>query len=558
MKNHFHNLTAVKLTIIVFFILIAHADSYSQLPNQNTYLLRNLDVAGRSYAACWGYSAPDGREYAILGCNNGTAFIDITDSANITEVDFQSGVSSSWREMKTYSHYAYIVSEGSNSFLQIVDLQYLPDSVHFVKNWNYTGYTKTHSISQEGHFLYLNGGNATSGGTSSGGVAVVDLTDPENPVKRGSWSTRYVHDCRVLNDTIWAANISNQRVTVINATNKDALVEIVNWQNLPNPSPHNCAITKDRKYILVTDENNGPGKLKTWNIEDLGNITLVNTWQPTGITTSIVHNVEIYGDYAVVAHYTSGIRIIDISNPASPQEAAWYDTRPSDNNNSYNGCWGVYKFPSGKIIGSDISNGLFVIKTTFSMADYSFKLNLTAYSEGLYDQALNGLTRRDTVTAYLRQSNSPYSIVDSAKEAIDSVNLKGQFTFKNAPTGNYYVVVKHFNSIETWSKAGGESYQANAGVYDYNFSTAASQAYGNNLVLEGTKYCMYSGDVDRNGFIDLSDIVLIFNASAVFKEGLRIPEDLNGDNIADLSDLTICFNNSANFIGVISPVTFVE
>ncbi|MEO8665525.1 MAG: choice-of-anchor B family protein [Ignavibacteria bacterium] len=357
--------TRFLFTIILFLLCINI--TLAQLADHNTYLLKNLDVAGRSYSACWGYEAPDGREYALLGFNGGTAFIDITDSADIREVDVLTGLSSSWREMKTYSHYAYIVSEATNSRLQIVDLQYLPDSIHLVTTWSYAGYDHTHSISQSGHYLYLNGGNVTTGGTSNGGVAVLDLTDPENPVKKGQWSTRYVHDCRVREDTIWAANISNQKVTIINALNKDNLEEVTNFNNLPNPSPHNCAITTDRNYLLVTDENTSPGKLKVWNIQDLTNITFVTDWQPTGITTTIVHNVEIYGNYAIIAHYASGIRIVDISNPAVPVEVAWYDTRPTSNANGYNGCWGVYKFPSGKIIGSDISNGLFVIKTTFML-----------------------------------------------------------------------------------------------------------------------------------------------------------------------------------------------
>ena len=81
--------------------------------------------------------------------------------------------------MKTYSHYAYIVSEAAGSSLQIIDLQYLPDSAHLVKTWSYPGFTKTHSISQSGHFLYLNGGNASS----NGGIAIIDVIDPENPGK---------------------------------------------------------------------------------------------------------------------------------------------------------------------------------------------------------------------------------------------------------------------------------------------------------------------------------------------------------------------------------------
>lgn len=355
---------------IVFLTIINFNTSFSQLPNQNMRLLRNLNehYTATLYSAVWGYAAPDGREYAILGCPTGTSFVDVTDTTNIHEADFLTGVTSAWREMKTYSHYAYIVSEGTNSRLQIVDLQYLPDSVHLVKVWNYTGYTNTHSISQAGHYLYLNGGNSAA----NGGVTAVDVIDPENPVKMGQWTTLYVHDCRVINDTIYAANINNGKVSIINATNKASLTSITSFTNLTGSGPHNTALTTDRKRLFVTDEiGTAPYRLKVWNIEDLSAITFVSYWQPTGITTSIVHNIETYGNYAVIAHYTAGVRVLNISNPDAPSEVAWYDTYPSNNGESYNGCWGVYMLPSGKIVASDRQTGLYVLKTNFTMTGVS-------------------------------------------------------------------------------------------------------------------------------------------------------------------------------------------
>ena len=348
-------------------------NSYSQLPNQNITLLRNLNQHSGAtlYSAIWGYKAPDNREYALLGCGTGTAFIDVTDTANIHEVDYLTGVTSAWREMKTYSHYAYIVSEGTNSKLQIVDLQYLPDSVHLVKVWNYTGYTNTHSISQEGHYIYLNGGNSAA----NGGLTVLDVSDPENPVKKGQWTTLYVHDCRVKNDTIYAANINNGKVSIINATNKDVLTTITSFTNLVGSGPHNTALSSDRKRLFVTDEiGTAPYRLKVWNIESMSAITYVTAWQPTGITTSIVHNIETYGNYAVIAHYSAGIRVLNISNPDIPTEVAWYDTYPSNNAENYNGCWGVYMFPSGTIIASDRQTGFYAVKTNFPMTIFRFSL----------------------------------------------------------------------------------------------------------------------------------------------------------------------------------------
>lgn len=346
------------IILTVFILLIKESDLKAQLPNHNTYLLAQINNYP-GYSGLWGYVAPDSSEYALLGCFNGTSFVNITDSTNIHEVDFIPGVNSGWREIKTYSHYAYVVSEGTNSRLQIIDLQYLPDSVSLITSWNYSGFTQAHNISRSGPYLYISGGNASP----NGGVQIIDITDPVNPVRRGNNTVRYVHDCRVSNDTIWGTNINNQKISIMNGVNMDNVTEIRNFNTLQS-MPHNLTFSPDKKYIYVTYENESPGMLDIWNVEDLENITYIRSWQPTGIETAITHNVEVFGNYAIVAHYTAGIRILDLTNPSNPLEVAWYDTRPQDNSTNFLGCWAVYKFPSGKIIGSDITNGLFVIKTT--------------------------------------------------------------------------------------------------------------------------------------------------------------------------------------------------
>jgi choice-of-anchor B domain-containing protein len=363
------------LFLLTSFSTFNNNDIYSQLANQNMTLLANRNqhppTGGSQYSAVWGYRAPNGREYAILGCATGTAFVDITDTTNIVECDFVTGPSSSWREMKVFSNYCYVVSEANNSRIQIINMQYLPDSVSLVATSNMPNHSTSHTISQEGPYLYLNGCNSTFGN----GTVVVDITNPIAPVKRGGWNVEYIHDCRVLRDTIWGANIydvsggGTGSIYVISAVNKDNLVLINSWVNNPIPGPHNIAITGDRKFALVTDEipTPAPRLLKIWNIENLSNVTQVATWQPTGIPTnpgSVVHNVEIYGNYALIAHYSAGVRLVNITNPATPIEVAWYDTYPSNNSQNYNGCWGVFMFPSGKIVASDRSTGLYVLRTT--------------------------------------------------------------------------------------------------------------------------------------------------------------------------------------------------
>lgn len=359
------NIRKYFLSLILIFILSQNI--FSQSASQNMQLLANLNQhpEGGLYSAIWGYTAPNNREYAILGCWNGSQFVDITDSSNIHEVYFLPGLGSCCREMKTFSHYAYIVGDGVPSGLQVADLQYLPDSVHLVNTFFMNGFTKGHTIQQEGPYLYINGGDYASFGTF-----VLDLTsDPVHPVKRGEWEFQVVHDCRVINDTIWACNIYNPpgTISVIDARNKDSLKTITQWENLPQPGPHNIAISNDRGYAFVADEIAGnPRLLKIWDIHNLSNVIKIAEWQPTSITTSIIHNVELFGNYLFAAHYTAGLRVINVSNPAAPVESAWYDTYPPDNGFTYDGCWGVYVFPnSHKIIASDRETGLYVLKTTF-------------------------------------------------------------------------------------------------------------------------------------------------------------------------------------------------
>jgi hypothetical protein len=87
---------------------------------------------------------------------------------------------------------------------------------------------------------------------------------------------------------------------------------------------------------------------------------------------------------------------------------------------------------------------------------------------------------------------------------------------------------------------------------NYDFTSSQSQAYGNNLKLRGSKYCIFSGECFRDGIIDLSDLILIGNDASAFTIGYVLT-DLDGNNSVSLSDLLIAYNNSVNFTEVIAP-----
>jgi hypothetical protein len=175
---------------------------------------------------------------------------------------------------------------------------------------------------------------------------------------------------------------------------------------------------------------------------------------------------------------------------------------------------------------------------------------ITTLMQGFYDNVTNKLSMSDTVRAYLRNSFAPYSVVDSSIGIIDSLTFKSSFMFPNAADGNYYIQLKHRNSLETWSKFG-VNYMMDT-TLNYDFTFAATQSYGNNTILKGSKYCMYSGDVTQDGYIDLADVVNIYNNATAFANGYVVT-DVNGDLITDLADVLIGYNNAIAFVSAKYP-----
>jgi len=171
--------------------------------------------------------------------------------------------------------------------------------------------------------------------------------------------------------------------------------------------------------------------------------------------------------------------------------------------------------------------------------------------QGLFNLSNSSLNKSDTVTAYLINTSSPFTVIDSSKAVLDSSSFQASFEFSNAESGIYYLKIKHRNSIETWSKEGGESFNRYGKNY-FDFTTSGTQAYGSNMIQINGKWCIYSGDVNQGGNIDLTDVVAINNDATVFSSGYLVT-DLNGDYITDLTDLLMGFNNSSMFIAKITP-----
>lgn len=360
----------MKLVLSIILVVIAIvvpgvSTTFSQEIGNVQFLGQFVPPIGGSYVAgCWGWTdTTTGREYALLGSYGGTSIVEITDPGAMVERDFIPGASSTWHEIQTYGKYAYVVSEGGFG-TQIIDLSYLPDSAHLVKNFIYTSSGRStqwaHSIHIMDGYMYLNG----CSNWSPGGIVIFSLADPINPLFRSAYTRNYIHDSYAHGDTLYGAAINGQGIDIIDISVKTSPVYRRSI-TYPGAGTHNIATTVDGKYVLSTDEIGSTAKtLKIWDMQVAPPTPMVAEY--VGSPTAIVHNVFVKGNLAIMSYYTAGIRVVDITDPTTPVEVGGYDTYPGDPS-AYDGAWSVYPyFPSGKIIIGDMSSGLYVVEANLN------------------------------------------------------------------------------------------------------------------------------------------------------------------------------------------------
>ncbi len=181
----------------------------------------------------------------------------------------------------------------------------------------------------------------------------------------------------------------------------------------------------------------------------------------------------------------------------------------------------------------------------------NLSVHLTIAPEGLYIPANNNLKMSDTIHVYLRRNFMPFEIVDSGTTVIGTSSMLANLNFYNLTNGTYYLQIRHRNSIETWSRNGGENLIF-GGILDYNMTSSAGMAYGNNLKQVGNRFCIHGGDVNQDGIADGTDLSQADNDAANFALGY-IPTDVNGDFIVDAGDLALIDNNAFNGVISITP-----
>ncbi|MEL7020008.1 MAG: choice-of-anchor B family protein [Bacteroidota bacterium] len=355
--------------ILLGLCLLLTTQAFAQL---NTTLIGNFQY-DQQVSDVWGYVAPDGTEYALVGLQNGVSVVSLADPANPVESGQLSGAASNWRDLKTYGEYAYVTNETAGGLL-VVDLTQLPDTVT-ATNWtpsiteglNAPRLSTCHNIYiDENGVAYLAGCNL-----NGGGMIFVDVaTTPGSPKLIDVGDARYSHDVFVRDNVMYSSDINDGFFSITDVSDKEDVV-LMATQTTPFAFTHNSWLSDDSQILFTTDER-GDAPIGSYDISDLSNIQLLDEFRPSATINKgvIPHNVHVLDDYLIISHYTDGCVIVDAARPDNLVEVGNFDTF-SGPDGGFGGSWGAYPFlPSGRVLVSDQSSGLFILEANYQRAAY--------------------------------------------------------------------------------------------------------------------------------------------------------------------------------------------
>jgi len=350
----------------------------------------------------WGwYDEQADREYAIIGREDGTAFVDVTNPTHpvyLGNLPPSAGLPQFWRDIKVYNDHAFIVADRQpGSGMQVFDLRQLrsvgASPVEFQSSAVYHGFSHAHNIAinEESGYAYVVGYSITAQSAECGkGLHIVDISNMLSPTYAGCFryygssikeADGYTHDAQCvtyhgpdqdyLNREI-CVGFNEKSITFVDVTDKSAPTEISKATYAGVQYVHQGWLTDDHRYVFQNDElDEFLGSVErtrtlVWDVIDLDDPVLLTEYEGE---QSADHNLYINGNLMYQSNYKDGLRIVDISDPAVPREIAYFDTHEDDPADTYPfyGAWSNYPyFRSGAIGITSRDEGFFMVMPTFS------------------------------------------------------------------------------------------------------------------------------------------------------------------------------------------------
>ena len=389
---------------MIFSQSLCEGGTSDVFPCNNYDLMNHFDKAtlsNKDGSDIWGWTDPlDNNEYAIVTFEDKTCFLNITDPINPTYLGFLNSNAGSnyWRDVKVYENHAFIVADNVGAHgMQVFDLTRLrnvaspPESFTaetvLTNGWDGSTIRSCHNIviNETNAMAYLVGCQSANGG----GPIFIDISDPVNPEAIGEYNDDgYTHDAQVVTYAGPDSSYIGKEIMISSNEDKIVIIDVsipTDPVKISEASYSNAAYThqgwfsSDMRYFFVNDEDDEINfgmntRTIVFDLLDLDNPLFHSEY--SGDNQAIDHNLYVKGNLVYQANYTAGLRVLDISDIDNITELGYFDTRPENNNTSFNGAWSVYPyFDSGNIIISDINRGFFIVRESGTLNNDNFIFN---------------------------------------------------------------------------------------------------------------------------------------------------------------------------------------
>ena len=343
----------------------------------------------------WGWTDPlTKREYALVGTTVSVVFVDVTDPVNpvhIGTLPGQVSFENLWRDMKVYKNHMYVVVDGrGNNGMQVFDLQmlrtYQGDPITFSAAAHYDEVSTAHNIAinEQTGFAYITGYRLTHSKDNCRGMGlhIVDIRDPVQPSYAGCFADKttgiyrngYTHDVQCVIYQGPDAKYRGREICIGSNENYISIADVTDKKKIVNLAKagypkfayaHQGWLTTDHTFFLMNDEGDEFGHVDNtrtiiWDLRELEDPVYHSSFYFPTKTPD--HNLYVYGDYMYAANYTSGLRIVDISDINSPYEVAFFDTHWKNDDKTFSGAWSSFRFSgSGTTVVSSSPDALLIL-----------------------------------------------------------------------------------------------------------------------------------------------------------------------------------------------------
>ena len=329
---------------------------------------------------CWGWTdVASGREFVLYCRSSGMSVVEITDPINpiFTAVLPAAALESTWRDVKVLGDYAYIVSMADNHGMQILELTQLLDFNTFPtilsESAHYSGFSFAHNfaINEETKCGYAVGTDFYDGG-----LFVVDLEDPLQPVLVGSFDESSTHDLQSIVyhgpdmdffgvELVFCFNGEN--VTILNTDDKSDIQVLSVISNVETVFIHQGWVSEDHTMLYYNDEQDelSAGTNTRTFMMDISDINSpINIGYYEYDTQSTDHNLYVNNGLIYASNNSSGLRVSKILNDGTMELYGFFDTYVEDDASGFTGTWSNYPYFPSKNIAVSNRDGLFILRAS--------------------------------------------------------------------------------------------------------------------------------------------------------------------------------------------------